>query len=152
MSQAEILADFPDLTHEDLHACLAFAGEREGRLVSHTRVKLLLDESPLAEVYAGMAHVRGFGLNSLPDPPGVGTCCERQLHHRGERRGFPSSQLLHGHPPKVIWIRVGNSSTREIAVLLINDYIGTCRSVCGLQFRMASSKLSNYGPILPIVI
>jgi Protein of unknown function (DUF433) len=49
MSQAEILADFPDLTHEDLHACLAFAAEREQRLLSPTRVKLLLDESPLAK-------------------------------------------------------------------------------------------------------
>ena len=34
MSEAEILADFPDLTHEDLRACLAFAADRERRLVS----------------------------------------------------------------------------------------------------------------------
>ena len=34
MSEAEILADFPDLTHDDLHACLAFAAERERRLFS----------------------------------------------------------------------------------------------------------------------
>ena len=34
MTEAEILADFPDLTVEDLRACLAFAAERERRLVS----------------------------------------------------------------------------------------------------------------------
>jgi uncharacterized protein (DUF433 family) len=34
MSEAEILSDFPDLTHEDLLACLAFAADRERRLVS----------------------------------------------------------------------------------------------------------------------
>lgn len=34
MSDAEILADFPDLTHDDLRACLAFAADRERRLVS----------------------------------------------------------------------------------------------------------------------
>jgi len=34
MSEAEILTDFPDLTHEDLRACLAFAADRERRLVS----------------------------------------------------------------------------------------------------------------------
>jgi uncharacterized protein (DUF433 family) len=28
MTEAEILADFPDLTAEDLKACLAFAAER----------------------------------------------------------------------------------------------------------------------------
>ena len=34
MTQAEILADFPDLTTEDIRACLAFAAERERRLTS----------------------------------------------------------------------------------------------------------------------
>jgi uncharacterized protein (DUF433 family) len=32
MSVPEILADFPDLTEEDIRACLAFAAERERRL------------------------------------------------------------------------------------------------------------------------
>ena len=31
---AEILADFPDLTRDGLRACLAFASDRERRLVS----------------------------------------------------------------------------------------------------------------------
>ena len=34
MSVAEILADFPDLTHDDLRACFAFAADRERRLFS----------------------------------------------------------------------------------------------------------------------
>ncbi len=32
MSVEEILADFPDLTAEDIRACLAFAADRERRL------------------------------------------------------------------------------------------------------------------------
>ncbi len=32
MSQEEILRDFPDLTMEDIRACLAFAADRERRL------------------------------------------------------------------------------------------------------------------------
>lgn len=32
MSAAEILADFPELTDEDIRACLAFAADRERRL------------------------------------------------------------------------------------------------------------------------
>jgi uncharacterized protein (DUF433 family) len=32
MSAEEILADFPDLTAEDIQACLAFAADRERRL------------------------------------------------------------------------------------------------------------------------
>jgi uncharacterized protein (DUF433 family) len=34
MSHDEILRDFPYLTKEDLHACLAFAADRERRLLS----------------------------------------------------------------------------------------------------------------------
>lgn len=33
MTEAEILADFPELTSEDIRACLAFAAERERRLL-----------------------------------------------------------------------------------------------------------------------
>lgn len=32
MSEAELLAEFPDLSAEDIRACLAFAADRERRL------------------------------------------------------------------------------------------------------------------------
>lgn len=34
MSEEQILSDFPDLTHEDILACLAFAADRERRVVA----------------------------------------------------------------------------------------------------------------------
>ena len=34
MSEDQILGDFPDLTREDIRACLAFAADRERRLTS----------------------------------------------------------------------------------------------------------------------
>jgi uncharacterized protein (DUF433 family) len=34
MSEDEVLADFPQLTREDLRACYAFAAERERRLMT----------------------------------------------------------------------------------------------------------------------
>jgi uncharacterized protein (DUF433 family) len=34
MSEDQILRDFPDLAREDIRACLAFAADRERRLVS----------------------------------------------------------------------------------------------------------------------
>ncbi len=34
MSVEEILSDFPELTREDIRACLAFAADRERRLMS----------------------------------------------------------------------------------------------------------------------
>jgi len=34
MTEDQLLADFPDLTREDIRACLAFAAARERRLAS----------------------------------------------------------------------------------------------------------------------
>ena len=34
MSEDDVLADFPQLTREDIRACLAFAADRERRLMS----------------------------------------------------------------------------------------------------------------------
>ena len=37
MSEDEILRDFPDLTREDIRACLAFAADRERKLATASR-------------------------------------------------------------------------------------------------------------------
>jgi uncharacterized protein (DUF433 family) len=34
MTEAELLVDFPQLSHDDIRACLAYAAERERRTVS----------------------------------------------------------------------------------------------------------------------
>jgi uncharacterized protein (DUF433 family) len=34
MSEAEILEDFPELTSDDIRACLAFAADRERRILA----------------------------------------------------------------------------------------------------------------------
>lgn len=34
MSHQEILADYPELTEDDIRTCLAFAADRERRMVS----------------------------------------------------------------------------------------------------------------------
>ncbi len=36
MSHQEILSDYPELTDEDIRACLAYAADRERRLVTAT--------------------------------------------------------------------------------------------------------------------
>ena len=34
MTKEELLSEFPDLTEEDIHACLAFAADRERKLAT----------------------------------------------------------------------------------------------------------------------
>lgn len=36
MSESEILADFPELTIEDIRACLAFAADRERKMAKYS--------------------------------------------------------------------------------------------------------------------
>jgi len=89
-------------------------------------VKLLLDEnlSPrlaeiLAEIYPDTAHVREFGLQSAPDPQVWAHAASRGYTIVTKDADFHHRSFLHGHPPKVIWIRPGNCSTRDMAELLI---------------------------------
>ena len=37
MTHEEILSDYPELTEEDIRACLAYAADRERRLVTATK-------------------------------------------------------------------------------------------------------------------
>lgn len=45
MTHAEILADFPQLSENDIFACLAFAADRERKMDTVAGVKLPLDEN-----------------------------------------------------------------------------------------------------------
>ena len=56
MTEAEILADFPDLTAEDIRACLAFAADRERKLATLPQYETAVCSEPLvpsAEVAGG---------------------------------------------------------------------------------------------------
>ncbi len=72
-------------------------------------MKLLFDQnlSPrlvrlLADLYPGSVHVHELGLDAAPDTDA----------------DFHETSMLLGHPPKVIWIRLGNCSVNESAALL----------------------------------
>ena len=76
----------------------------------------------VAPEFPGSCHVRDFGLARVPD--------ERVWEFaRSSGRlivtkdvDFNERSILYGHPPKVIWIRRGNCSTREIATLLTSQH------------------------------
>ena len=89
-------------------------------------MKLLLDEnlSPtlaetLAQTYPATAHVREFGLQSAPDPKVWADAANHGCAIVTKDADFHHRSLLHGHPPTIIWIRLGNCSTRDVAEILI---------------------------------
>ncbi len=88
-------------------------------------MKLLFDEnlSPtlvveLADVFQGSAHVRDVGLKSSSDRKVWDYAVDMGFAIVTKDADFRQRSFLFGPPPKVIWIGLGNCSTRQIAELL----------------------------------
>jgi predicted nuclease of predicted toxin-antitoxin system len=88
-------------------------------------VKLLFDEnlSPrlpeaLADIYPGSVHVHGCLLERADDSSIWQFAKDNQFTIVSKDSDFQERGVLHGQPPKFIWLRVPNSSTRDIENLL----------------------------------
>ena len=88
-------------------------------------MKLLFDQNlsfrlvaQLAGEFPGSQHVRNVGMASAPDPQVWAYAAANALAVVSKDVDFQQRALLLGHPPKVIWIRLGNCSTARVAALL----------------------------------
>jgi predicted nuclease of predicted toxin-antitoxin system/uncharacterized protein (DUF433 family) len=118
MSEEDILKDFPDLTREDIRACLE-AG------VDSPVVKLLFDQNlshrlvqALQKEFPDSRHVREVGLQEATDIVVWQYAMKQGIAIVTKDADFHQRSFLFGHPPKVIWVRVGNASTAKIEALL----------------------------------
>lgn len=90
-------------------------------------MKLLFDEnlSPkmvmaLADVFPDSAHVDRLGLGGADDAAVWLYAKENGFMIISKDSDFYEKSALYGHPPKVIWIRRGNCTNRQIQLLLRN--------------------------------
>ena len=74
----------------------------------------------LAAEFPGSEHVRDAGLASAPDPDVWAHAAAGGFVIVSKDTDFQQRALLYGHPPKVIWIRLGNCSTTAVAALLVS--------------------------------
>jgi len=88
-------------------------------------MKLLFDEnlSPrlvglLAAEFPASEHVRNAGLAAAPDPAVWSYAAAKSFVIVSKDSDFQHRALLLGHPPKVVWVRLGNCSTAAVAALL----------------------------------
>ena len=88
-------------------------------------MKLLFDEnlSPrlvgtLASVYQESQHVDNIGLHGESDLAIWRYAKENDFVIVSKDDDFRQLSFLHGAPPKVIWLAVGNAGTQTIATLL----------------------------------
>jgi len=92
-------------------------------------VKLLLDEnlsdrivSQITDLFPESSHVKFRGLQHQED---VDIWEFARLHGysiASKDSDFHQRSLLLGHPPKIVFLRIGNCSTRQIVQLLRSNY------------------------------
>ncbi|HUA17789.1 MAG TPA: DUF5615 family PIN-like protein [Bryobacteraceae bacterium] len=88
-------------------------------------MKLLFDEnlSPalrgaLSDCYGDCLHVRDVGLKASSDAEVWAYAAHNGLVIVTKDADFRQRSFLEGHPPKIIWIGLGNCSTKMVADLL----------------------------------
>ena len=92
-------------------------------------MKLLFDQNlpptlvdRLADLYPNSAHVQSLGLAASSDRVVWEYAHQHDCMIVTKDADFSEFSLLLGFPPKVIWIRRGNCSTKEIEALLRESY------------------------------
>lgn len=88
-------------------------------------MKLLFDEnlsprlpSLLEELFPGSRHVRECGLRGCADEEVWRYAGEHGFVLVSKDSDFQQRSLLFGHPPKVVWLRIGNCDRNRILHLL----------------------------------
>lgn len=72
----------------------------------------------LADLYPDAAHVRDFGLERGDDEPVWAHAKSAGFMVVTKDDDFRQRSFVLGHPPKVIWVRLGNCSTSEVEAVL----------------------------------
>lgn len=88
-------------------------------------MKLLFDEnlshklvSILSDLFPESLHVRDVELKASDDPAVWQYAKEFGLILVSKDADMHQRSFLFGYPPKIVWVRLGNCSTRQVAELL----------------------------------
>lgn len=88
-------------------------------------MKLLLDENvseavvqQIADLFPGSTHIKSVGLKEAEDSTVWDWAKRHEFTIVSKDADFHQRAILFGHPPKFIWLRVGNCPTNLITSLL----------------------------------
>lgn len=88
-------------------------------------MRLLFDQNlshklvgQLASEFPGSGHVRDFGLAAAADSVVWAFAAANGMSIVSKDTDFQQRAFLLGHPPKVVWLRLGNCPTAVVATLL----------------------------------
>lgn len=90
-------------------------------------MKLLLDQNlsrhlvgHLRDVFPESEHVSALGLDDATDQEIWAYAREHDLGIVSKDSDFRQLAFLHGPPPKVVWLRVGNASTATVLQVIVD--------------------------------
>ena len=93
-------------------------------------MKLLFDEnlSPrlvvlLEDLFPNSTHVRDVGLKAADDSQVWDHAKNNGLMLVSKDSDLHQRSFLFGHPPKVVWVRLGNCSTKDVGKLLRKNLV-----------------------------
>jgi predicted nuclease of predicted toxin-antitoxin system len=88
-------------------------------------VKLLLDENVsdrivagIADLFPGSTHIKSVRLKEAEDSAVWDWAKRREFTIVSKDKDFHQRAIVFGHPPKFIWLRLGNCPTSLITSLL----------------------------------
>ena len=86
-----------------------------------TQMKLLLDQNLsdqlvvlLADLFPNSTHVKTIGLDTATDTELWNYARDNDYFIVSKDADFRNRSVVHGYPPKVIWVRIGNCSTSTV--------------------------------------
>ena len=92
-------------------------------------MKLLFDEnlSPalprrIADLFPNSVHGRDVGMKATDDPIVWDYAKDNDFMIVSKDADMHDLSLVFGNPPKVVWLRLGNCSTRQVEELLRLDF------------------------------
>ena len=76
----------------------------------------------LADLFPNSIHVKTIGLSRATDTELWDYARDNDYFIVSKDIDFSKRSVVHGHPPKVIWLRLGNCPTRTVEDLLRNHH------------------------------
>jgi predicted nuclease of predicted toxin-antitoxin system len=97
-------------------------------------MKLLLDENlsdrivrKITDLYPDSTHVKNLALNNTDDAIIWEYAKRNKFVIVSKDSDFYQRSLLYGHPPKFIYLRIGNSPTSKVAQILRDNFDIICQ-------------------------
>lgn len=76
----------------------------------------------MADIFPDSVHVRDVGMKATADPQVWNYAKDNDFMIVSKDADMHDLSLVFGNPPKVIWVRLGNCTTKDAEILLRREF------------------------------